>query len=131
MPPFPQMLYYTHTSIYFLNLPSLLLQLDNSLHGRDETSLEASSPSLTPQPLLLETLSLVEFLAVELVLDLLLPDRSVENSESSHGCRAAGSRVSLLDENGTTGDGLGSDLRSRKDVGVDGSAIAAGLAGDK
>lgn len=68
---------------------------------------------------------------MELVLDLLLSHHPVEDTEGRHRRRAARGRVSLLDKDCAAGDGLGADLRTGQNVGLDTSAKAAGLAGDE
>lgn len=67
---------------------------------------------------------------MEFVLDLVLSDDSVENSESNHWCGTSGLGYSVLDEDCTTSDGLGADLRSSDWVRVNFSAVCAGFVGN-
>lgn len=67
---------------------------------------------------------------MEFVLDLVLSDDSVENSKSDHWRGTGGLGHSVLDEDCTTSDGLGADLRSSNWIRVNVSAVCAGFVGN-
>lgn len=114
-----------------LFLPPLPLQLIDPTDGRLEGRLEPRPPPLTPQPLLLEPLSLVEPLRMVFVLDLLVPAHLVQHAEGDHGRGRRLRRQSVPDEDGAADDGFGAHVGSLEGVfNPVGAAVLGGFVGD-
>lgn len=105
---FPIVSIFHHTATHLL--PTLFLQFQHLTNSSLESRLEPRPPPLTPQPLLLQSLSLMELLRVVLVPHLLVPAHPLQHA-NSHGRRRRRRRgETILDEDGAAGDGLGADL---------------------